>query len=210
MRKRILVLMAVALLLPAAARGQPFDVEGFTSIRALDGVDVYVRPGPEHRVVLAQESAREAAKVSVVDGVLSLGRARNGFFSKRFGQKVGLRFNVTVPSLEALDSRAGSEIIVSSINVSSLSINARDGADVIISGTCNSLVVNAASGSDVHARDLSCSNVTARSSGGGDVTVTATASIDASAASGSDIVVFGAPASRETQGWTGGRVVIRD
>ncbi|MEO1042625.1 MAG: head GIN domain-containing protein [Pseudomonadota bacterium] len=203
-------LIVISAWLPPAALSEPFDVAPFSTIRAVDGVDVVVRQGGEQSVVLAQGNAPSDAKVTVSNGVLTLGRARNGGISTRLGHQASLRFDVMAPSLEGLDSRAGADVTIIGVDATSLTLEARSGADIKVSGTCDTLIVTATAGGDIDAQDLSCREVTARSSGGGEVSLVATSSVDAVASSGSDIVVYGDPATRKTRDRTGGRVVIRD
>ena len=82
-------------------------------------------------------------------------------------------------------------------------INASGGSDVTAEGQVDSLRADASGGSDVNLADLLARDVTVNASGGADVEVYASESINGSASGGSDVRVYGNPA-RMSVGTSGG------
>ncbi|MEE4209826.1 MAG: head GIN domain-containing protein [Parvularcula sp.] len=193
----------------ASAETKNFDLDGFTKVRGTSAVDVIVEVGPDFSVQAESDDAIDEAR-AVVDGdVLVLSREGKKGFSMRVGRSGNITYRISMPSLDGAESSAGSEVRVSGIDAADLELSASSGSDLHAEGRCDTLEVSVSSGADVNAYDLSCDDVTARASSGGDIEITAREAVDARASSGGGIDVRGNPDRQRTKESSGGNVSIR-
>lgn len=93
-----------------------------------------------------------------------------------------------------------------SVEAASFKVNASSGAEIELSGLCNSVDISASSGADVNAGDLKCQTATANASSGGDIEAFASGSAIGSASSGGDVSFEGAPKETDSKESSGGSV----
>ncbi|MEM1381006.1 MAG: DUF2807 domain-containing protein [Pseudomonadota bacterium] len=189
----------------ALAETKTYDITGFDSIKATQGVEVIVEVGSAYSITLETSGDVDKARVEQDGDTLILGRKSKG---ARFnlGRSARYQYTVTMPSIEAASSSAGAELEVSGISGDDVRLSASSGSELEAEGSCGSLRVRASSGAAVEASDLACDNVVADVSSGADIEVHASSSVDADASSGGSIVVHGNPGDRSTDKSSGGRV----
>lgn len=197
------------------------NVDGFNSIRAAEGVDVYLKPGNKEAVrvevqgidlddVLTEVSGRRL-KIHLDDG-----RHRNH----------SVKVYITFVELEEISASSAASVYsdgtiksrkldlsVSSaadididVEVDELEADASSAGDVELSGKANSISASASSAGGVDAFDLEAKSVNARASSGGNVKVYAVNEINARASSGGSIRYRGNPSRSQTDSSSGGSV----
>jgi hypothetical protein len=82
------------------------------------------------------------------------------------------------------------------------------GSNLSVDGTCQSARVVASSGASLRADRLLCTDVDANASSGANADVHASGSFKGEASSGSDITVYGKPASQEVNTSSGADISI--
>lgn len=200
--------MSASMLTVAHAETKNFNIEGFSEVDSSAGVTVIISVGGDYEI-RAEGSADslEWLRVEKKDRVLEIGRkTRNWTFKRQEKPTV----YVSMPRLTGVDASSGSDISADNVDAGNFSIDVSSGADVRVSGKCDTLNVDVSSGSDADARDLKCKNVVADASSGADAMVYASESINADASSGGDIHVYGGPENIQTDESSGGDVSIRD
>lgn len=203
--------LSAATAAPALAETRTWDLAGFTEVEATAGVEVIVEVGRDFSIALeASRSADlETALVEMRGDRLVLGRRRGGN-GINIGRAPVFVYTVTLPSLEAARSTAGSEMDISGIAGGAIALSAAAGSDLVARGSCDTLEADASSGADIEAFELTCRDVEADASSGADIEVMATERIRARASSGADVLVRGNPERRDTRDSSGGNVRFRD
>jgi len=111
---------------------------------------------------------------------------------------------IKTDSLE-LTAKSGADLYAT-VDTKQLKLTSSSGSDIKVKGKTISLIANAGSGSDIIATDLAAKYVNVRTSSGSDAKVYALESIDAEASSGSDIIFYGEPITRNIKKSSGGDV----
>lgn len=199
--------LTAAMVSPAFAETETYNLTGFDSVRSSSGVTVIVEVGPAYSIELETSGDIETAYVQLEGDTLVLGRERRGGIN--FGRSARFTYTVTMPVFESGRSSSGSDLIISGISGGDIDLRSSSGSDLEAEGTCDSLDARASSGSDIRAFGLTCSDVRAEASSGADIEVTATNSIEARATSGADVDVRGNPERRDTSKSSGGGVRIQ-
>lgn len=233
-------LLAAALAFAAlsACASQPFvpgppaketrNLSGFDRIDVSRAITVIYTQGPAFTLeVDAPEGYPECLTTKVVKGELKVSRD-SGMVNTKDRPKLYL--TVTAPTLYALKVDSGSvfqtqgiftpafdltvasgaEADVFGLETGALKLKADTGGTLNISGTCDSVNADVFSGAVVKGADLSCTSGDLDGSTGGELTVTITEEVSTKAAIGSEIVVYGNPAIRNTDQTVTGTVVFRD
>lgn len=188
-----LALGVFALAGPAFAETR--GLSGFTSVEAAGNVEVEVIQGDGFSVVV-DDSRADRVLTHVRGDTLEIDMRRNWSW---FGSRPPGRVSVTMPEITALSAAAGSTVRAENVRADAISLDASSGADLIVSGTCNTLVADSSSGADLRARDLRCVNGSVESSSGADATVYLTGVVDVDASSGSDIRLLGGANMRNVE-----------
>ena len=184
--------------------------EGFTKIRASEGLDVYITQSSTPSIeVEADENIISLIATDIDNGTLVIHTEKN------IGRCKSKKVHVSVPNIEKIVSTSGADIysteiiIADDIEVRSnsgadvkIEVEAKNvtcstssGADIKISGTADSLVADASSGSDIQAKELTVKDCDASASSGADVTVNVSEKLVASSSSGGDVHYYGNPES---------------
>ncbi len=167
-----------------------FDVAGFDSITASNGVNVTLKQGPF-------SVSAEGPK----DRLDRLNVERNGS-ELRIWRDPGMRMNwgiwsqsdmvtIVAPAYTAISASGGVDIDAFGMQLGDVSIRSSGGADINISGACKALTLEVSGGADFNGRDLSCETASVSASGGADASVTATANAAGDASGGADINFYG-------------------
>lgn len=198
-------------------KAQKRNTGSFSSINVSGGVDLYLTQSNENAVAVSAEREDDRDKIitEVENGVLKIYYKKensNWPWGVSWGNKK-LKAYVSVKTLERLQASGGSDVVCEGvINASALKIhmsggsdlrgeftcqeltvNASGGSDASLKGNATRLTIDASGGSDINAYRLSSDICRIHSSGGSDVNVTVSKSIDAHASGGSDIYYKGSP-----------------
>ncbi len=111
---------------------------------------------------------------------------------------------IKTDSLELI-AKSGADLYAS-VDTKLLKLKTSSGSDIKVKGKTISLIASAGSGSDIIADDLAAKYVKVRTSSGSDAKVYALESIDAHASSGSDIIFYGNPTTKNIEKSSGGDV----
>ncbi|WP_420572634.1 head GIN domain-containing protein [Kordia sp.] len=184
--------------------------EGFTTIKASEGLDVYITQGSTASIeVEADENIISLIATDIRNGKLIIHTEKN------IGRCKSKKVHVSVPKIEKIVSTSGADVysteplVVEDLEVRSnsgadvkieveaenVTCSTSSGADIKITGTAESLTANASSGSDIHAKELAVKDCDASASSGADVTVNVSEKLIASSSSGGDVHYYGNPSS---------------
>jgi hypothetical protein len=204
------------------ANAQTRNLKNFHAIQVSHGIDLYLTQSAEEAVAVSadKEEYRNKIVTEVEDGVLKIyyEKENNGWsWGSNWGNKK-LKAYVSVKTLDKLNASGGSDVFCEDVikandlkihisggsdlkgnfSCNLLSIAASGGSDADLKGKATNLKISASGGSDVDAYELSSETCQVHSSGGSDVNVNVSKSIDAHASGGSDIHYKGAPAETKT------------
>lgn len=228
--KHIFAIAACIAALPgmALAASKTYTFGPFESVAVAAGIDADIKMGaPQSVVAEASDSNFDDLWMSVDGNVLRIGRPPGNWFALHHPD---YRVHIVMPKLYSLAASSGASASVSGVpqgdfvvaasssgQVSlpalkggNVSAHASSGGDVVIGGSCVSLMVSASSGGDVKADGLKCETVVAHASSGGDVSAYASKSIEGHASSGGDIRVEGKPPIVQIGQSSGGSVSVRE
>ena len=192
-------LITLALAFPAAAETR--NVGGFDSINAADGVHVIVQTGPSAVSVTGPDAGRVLTEL---DGHTLRIRDRNRPW---FGtHHLNATVQVSMPRVAALASSRGADVRATNINADALSLAVSMGADMDVSGACQSLHAAVSMGASLDADALHCDNADVSASMGASASVYAARTYNASASMGGDVSVVGAGARGHVATSMGGSV----
>lgn len=193
----------------------------FTTIKASNGLDVYITEGKNVSVVVeADENLQDIIRTEVRKGVLKIYAEKNIWRAK------SRKIYVTTPPLEGVTATSGSDVFSENtltgdsfkakttsgadmklrLDVNALSSSSSSGSDLVLVGTANSYTASASSGSSTDSYKLKASDVNVRASSGADINVYATKSIEARASSGGDIDFKGNPKNINKKSSSGGSI----
>lgn len=184
------------------------DVDGFTSIEISGDADLVVRQGDEFDVTITTDSALlEHITTTVDDGELQVTQRYSVI-----GFSPDVVVAVTVPDLEGVEltgsSNAditgvtgdtlriavdGSADVSAEVAVETLSINISGSGDVTARGTATELVVEISGSGNVAAASLAARTARVEVSGSGEITVSASETLDASISGSGDVRYTGSP-----------------
>lgn len=183
-------------------------VQNFTSIEVSSGIDLYLRQGTSDKVeVEADENLIEFIETKQSGKTLKIN------ISKSIWKSTQLKVYVTTQDLESIRCAGGSDVYSSGtfkadkfeitaasgsdlkmeMEVGELSCQTSGGSDVELKGKVSKGIFYCNGGSDVAAKQLTVADAYIRTSGGSDVYVRVTKTIDVEASGASDVSVYGAP-----------------
>ncbi len=194
-----------------------------TSIKVSSGLDLYVTLGDKVSLEIEADKGYLHRVITEVKGhqlrIYTEGRIswKRTYLPKIYvtvtdldnitssgGADVFTKGTIKVDSL-VLNSSSGSDIYAE-VDTRKLFLNSSSGSDLKVKGKTIYLNASSGSGSDIIAEDLAAKYVTVKSSAGSDARVYALESIDAHASSGSDIIVYGSPTTKNFKESSGGDI----
>lgn len=184
----ILATSVLTLAAMGTAQAAPRDVSGFTAVEARAGTDVEVAVGGRFSVDV---SGRDADRIvtRVAGNTLIVEPVRG--WSWRGPRQARIR--VTMPRVEGLSASSGADLVATGLNGGAISLESSCGADLRVSGACDSFSAEASSGADLHASELRCENGSVEVSSGADARVFASGRLNVEASSGGGVVAYGDP-----------------
>ncbi len=216
-----LIVIVFSCFIAVAQETESREVTGFSGVKAMEGVDVFLKKGDKEGVRVEVTGTSASNVITEVSGSylrihMRDVRARN----------VNAKVYVTYVSLDKLSvSSAGSifsdgtlkassmEISASSagsievtIDAESARVSSSTAGDVELKGQARSIDVDASSAGQIDAYDLEAYDVNAQASSGGSVKINVRKSLEAHASSGGSIRYRGNPDRSNTKSSSGGSV----
>ncbi len=197
----------------------------FTEINVRHGINLYLSQGSNISVISeADENIQEFLITEVKNGVLNI------YFSETTGNVKAKNVYVTMPEINKITASSAADVklktpvkserleiaassgadIDAKTDVAELVCVSGSGADVEIKGICKTANLKSSSGADIDAEDLNAEIVTAKTSSGGDITISVSKEIFAEASSGGDITFYGNPKKTEVKTSSGGDIKQRN
>lgn len=216
-----LVVIAFSFFVTVAQQSQTRNVGSFSGVKAMEGVDVFLKKGEKEEVRVEVTGTSVSNVITEVSGSYLKIHLRDVS-----GRNVNAKVYVTYVNLNKLSaSSAGSifsdgpltaghmEISASSagsievtIEAESADVSSSTAGDVELKGRAQSFKVEASSAGQVDAYDLEANRVTAQASSGGSVKINVRESLEAHASSGGSIRYRGNPDRSNTNSTSGGSV----
>jgi len=194
-----------------------------TSIKVTSGLDLYISLGDKVSLEIEADKGYLHRVITEVKGhqlrIYTEGRInwKRTYLPKVYvtltdiknitssgGSDVFTRNTIKVDSL-VLNASSGSDMYAE-VDTRKLFLNSSSGSDLKVKGKTIYLNASAGSGSDIIAEDLAAKYVTVKASAGSDASVYALESIDAHSSSGSDIIVYGSPTTKNLKESSGGDI----
>ena len=194
------------------AADKVFELDNFTGVAAVQGLDVGVVVGEQFLVTASSESAEQLGnlKIRVEDDVLVVGREyRSGGFWDWWKHSADVSVMIQMPSLSVLKASSGAELLVEGVNCETLSIDASSGSDIEVIGRCQAATIDASSGAGVDLKRLELKTATADASSGADININVSDAFYGDASSGADIDVYGQPTVAESDTSSGADIDFR-
>ncbi len=184
------------------------NIESFHSIKAAEGLDVYLTQGTSESVkIQADENLLAIILTEVKDGVLHIHTEENIAHSS--AQKVMVEFD----DIRSITSTSGSDVYSTNtikadrlklkstsgsdmeleIVANEIICKSTSGSDIRLSGSTNRFSAESTSGSDIKASNLKAKICDARATSGSDITLYSSEELTAKATSGGDITYYGNP-----------------
>jgi hypothetical protein len=164
-----------------------YDVAGFDSVSASQGVNVVIRQGP---FAISAEGPRERIERLTIEregSTLKLGQKPHvNWFSMGWSDRTVI--SVTAPGYASIDASGGADVDIESLQGGALGISASGGADVNLRNPqLDLLEVSASGGADIDGTNVSLNRIVATASGGADVRLSgACKTLTAEASGGAD------------------------
>ena len=204
---------------------RPLPVK-ITKVRVGSGIDLYISKGTSNDLKVEADKGMLGRIITEVMGD-ELRIYTNGHFNWR--RLTVPKVHLTLAKIERIICSSGADVYSKNTIVSdTLELSAGSGADMYVTVDCKylelksssgsdlkvkgktiNLIASAGSGSDIIADDLAAKYVRVSASAGSDAKVYAVESVDAHASSGSDILVYGNPTTKNFRESSGGDVVQR-
>jgi phosphotransferase system IIA component len=200
------------------------NVSNFSEISVGNGIDVRITQDTFEKVIAeTDENIQKILKTEVHGTKLKI------YLEEGVQHARELRVHVTLKQLNLLDASSGADVksmnkitsdnltihsssgsdVNMEVSCQSLKVDSSSGSDLSVSGTSEQIEAESSSGSDLDASKLVAKNCVARASSGSDLDVHATMDVKAHSSSGSDISIFGNPATRDTHSSSGGDINYR-
>lgn len=183
-------------------------ITDFNNIHAAAGVEVYLIPGTENKVVVeTDENLQKTIKTKVTNGTLKISQDGKVFFSSKKNiyityinlNQVFASSGAEISSDEVLKSQdlilktsSGGEIDIEILSETAR-MQASSGSEIDINGKVINLYLKASSGAKIDAEDLLAKNVEAQASSGGTIELVAEDRLSTKASSGGSISYKGTP-----------------
>ncbi len=218
------VLLSVSLFAQTdSATKEQREVEPFNAITVGSGLDVYITQDTRQRVEVEAENDVIHRIITEVKGE-TLHIYVKGRFKWNFKQT--RKIYVSVADLKSITANGGADVrgineiksellsvssnggadIYLDVESRTLKLHCSGGADIKISGSTDQLTAQASGGGDINAKKLVAKYVDVSASGGGDITVYVTESLEASASGGGDVYYSGSPQNIQIHESSGGDV----
>lgn len=209
--KLLLTLLTTSICASVHAEVERRDLSGFTGVDASSGINVDIRIGEQFLVEVDADENIDDIETEVRNGTLHV-RVESDAWDWGDWQD-DHHVTIVMPVLTELEASGGSDIrvlgtvtgpefeinasggvdIEVDVAVDRLEIEVSGGADVEVSGTANIAIVRTSGGSDVDARELTAVHADLRASGGSDLSISVSGTIDVRASGGADIDYYGDP-----------------
>lgn len=187
------------------------NVDNFSAIAVSDGVDVFIKQGPTHEVVVKTSKSQMDKIITEVSGDnLRIKMKKGNNWSWR--NNTSIKVYVTMPDLKAISASGGSDVTAEDLNLDNLDISTSGGADVDLSlevgelkiscsggadvaleGKARDMKVSLSGGSDLNAQKLVANSCKISTSGGADANINVTGDLEMVASGASDINYRGNP-----------------
>jgi len=220
----------LAVTLPAIAQGRVYQLSGFDQVEISSGISVDVMIGPDFEVTAQAGSRRTLNRldISVQDGKLVVTRSGGWLDYSLFSPPRDVTVQITLPTLTAIEAKAGSDVFVTgdygdsltaqvssgaeidleNVKSASLRFSAASGSDLRADGVCGSLDVSTSGGASILTTGLSCSEVSAHASSGSEIQAYASSAAVVSASSGGLVRISGEPEKIVRNERSGGNVIV--
>jgi hypothetical protein len=164
-----------------------YDLSGFDSITAKNGVNVALTQGPF--------SVKAEGPKSKIDRLMIERRGNELIIAREptIGWGTWSRSDlvtVAAPTYAGIMATGGADVYGENLQLGDIRIDASGGADINLSGACKTLDLKASGGADVRSRDLVCEAATVSASGGADAYITATRDASGRGSGGADIAFY--------------------
>jgi len=205
------------------------SVGSFNAIDACCGVDVYITEGASSTVKVETNKKEYLSNIitETKNGELKISVNNNNFFKGVRNLKA--KVYVTANNLTSIKSSAGSDVYSngtlqandikllatsgSDINIELNAVNIEgkvtSGSDIKVKGKASYASLSATSGSDMNLQDMTINVVDASASSGSDIVVTVVDEINAKASSGGDVIYKGNPKTVNKKQSSGGGIKQR-
>jgi hypothetical protein len=199
-------------------------VESFDGIKASAGINVFLFQGDEEKVVVeADENLHDCIKTEVKGSTLHCYIDGNIHFSKKMivyvNYKMLNKINASSGSdvsgetllkteTLSLGASSGADLKLE-VEAQTVSCDVSSGSDAVIKGKAQHFQGSASSGADIKADELTVSSCDVNASSAGDIRISVTDRIKASASSGGDITYYGNPEKENIDESSGGDVSRR-
>ena len=223
---------SVLAIAPAQAEKWQFGLDGFTQIKASDGLEIKITVGPKF-LVFAEGRKRtlEVVDIRITGTTLVLSRIPN-WKEQLFPwlhDTAKVTVTISLPEIQRLEADSGSSVAMSGSITQPLTISARSGvamsikdvdgakleidvasgAVVSVIGTCSSITAIASSGAVLDAGGLICRTATAEAQSGGNLVIYGNETLSVSASSGGNLVAKGGGTVIRAETHAGGNLVIK-
>jgi hypothetical protein len=164
-----------------------YDVAGFDSVSAAQGVNVVIKQGPFAISAEGPKSEVERLTIDREGSTLKLGQKPNMMWWG-VGWSYPTVITVVAPDYTSISASGGADVDIEALRLDTLGISASGGADVNLrSPVLDAIDVSASGGADINATDVTLDRITASGSGGADIRFTgACKSVTADASGGAD------------------------
>jgi len=197
------------------------NLNHFDELVVSGSLDIKLVEGEETSVSIDEDDGN--IEVTVRAGVLRIKRKKL-YNYKQFEKAIDVV--VTYKTLKVIEARAGSEVFNSAaltadycrlrfssgavgrlrLAVDDLDVNVIEGANLELEGTTKSQNIKVATGADLDADDLECDRTYVKATTGGDATVVANKTLEATATTGGGIAFSGDPSDVRIKDNFGGDV----
>lgn len=199
-------------------------VETFDGIKASAGINVFLFQGNEEKVVVeADENLHDCIITEVKGSTLHCYIDCNVHFSREMNVYVNYKMlnkinassgsdvsgeTVLKTDLLNIDVSSGADVKIE-VDAQTVYCDVSSGSDATIKGKAEHFQGSASSGADIKANELTVKTCDVNASSAGDIRITTTQRIKASASSGGDITYYGNPESEHIDESSGGDVSRR-
>ena len=170
------------------AKTEVRTVDEFNAISFGGTSDVTVTVGQKQSVtVKVDDNLLEIVQTEVSDGMLDISTTGN------YNTSIGLKINITVPSLEEANTSGVSKLLVEGVSGPAFKLDISGAGSAQIVGNIDKLDVTVSGTAKAKLRELKSKMVTANTSGSSSAEVFGADAVNANASGTSSITIFGNP-----------------
>lgn len=174
----------------AQATGDSTDLNGVKRLSTSAGLDVVYEVSDAYSIDIdVRRGDLDDVRIERDGDTLEIGRTRQNGWG--WGNRLDATVTVFGPGLIDVDASSGSSATVSGISAADFRAEASSGADLDLSGTCETLRADASSGADIDASALRCEDGDIEASSGADIDAYLTGIVNIDVSSGADATVEG-------------------